>query len=173
MLCYLHSVKTEFPNVTGYRDRHGQERWRFRKKGHPPYGFKSRYGTQAFRDEYEWLVGGQTLGRLRKFTLNSLRGVSLVYIVGTRAAVKIGRTTDIASRMVRFQTANLERLQLLAIMPGGAELEAELHKRFADARINGEWFKRTPEIRALIRDNPVGPWRTGQKGSTKSTGESV
>jgi len=41
-----------FPNVSTYRDRHGKPRWRFRRKGYPPYTFKAPHGTKAFEREY-------------------------------------------------------------------------------------------------------------------------
>jgi integrase len=39
-------------NVTPYKDRHGKERYRFRRKGLPTYHFRSTPGTEAFREEY-------------------------------------------------------------------------------------------------------------------------
>ncbi|KQS03110.1 hypothetical protein ASG11_01540 [Sphingomonas sp. Leaf357] len=38
--------------VTGFTDRHGKRRWRFRRKGYPPYSFKSPHGTKEFEREY-------------------------------------------------------------------------------------------------------------------------
>jgi integrase len=38
--------------VTEYRDRHGKQRFRFRKAGRPTYHFKSAPGTEDFRIEY-------------------------------------------------------------------------------------------------------------------------
>lgn len=40
-------------NVTTYKDRHGRARYRFRKKGCPPYTFRHAPGTEGFREEYE------------------------------------------------------------------------------------------------------------------------
>lgn len=38
--------------VTRFRDRHGKERLRFRRKGFPSRYFKAGLGTEAFREEY-------------------------------------------------------------------------------------------------------------------------
>ena len=38
--------------VTRFKDRHGKERLRFRRKGWPSYYFKSPLGTEEFREEY-------------------------------------------------------------------------------------------------------------------------
>lgn len=34
--------------------------------------------------------------------------------------------------------------------PGGRDEEAALHQRFADTRVCYEWFRDTPELRAVI-----------------------
>src|SRR5688572_21971967 len=39
-------------NVTAYRDRHGKQRYRFRKTGLRAYHFTSAPGTEEFREEY-------------------------------------------------------------------------------------------------------------------------
>lgn len=40
-------------NVTRYRDRHGNWRYRFRKTGLPTYHFRHPPGTEEFREEYQ------------------------------------------------------------------------------------------------------------------------
>jgi len=44
--------------VSEYKDRHGKPRYRFRRKGFAPYTFKSRPGTEGFRQEYEACKSG-------------------------------------------------------------------------------------------------------------------
>lgn len=38
--------------VTRFKDRHGKERLRFRRKGFPSRYFATALGTEAFREEY-------------------------------------------------------------------------------------------------------------------------
>ncbi len=48
-------------NVTEYRDRHGQKRYRFRKTGLPEYHFKHLPGTEEFREELAAAVGASKI----------------------------------------------------------------------------------------------------------------
>lgn len=41
-----------FPFVTGFNDRHGKPRYRFRRKGYSVHYFRSPFGTKAFEREY-------------------------------------------------------------------------------------------------------------------------
>lgn len=161
MLCYALPMKSDrFPNVTGYQDRHGKWRWRYRKSGQPAHTFRADYASPAFAEEYQTVAARKPL-RGAKPTLAALSGIELVYFVAAKGGpVKIGSTTNIASRLVRLQTAVPKPLELLALIPGGALEEAALHERFKEHRLHGEWFRRTPELNALIRANRHGWWRT-------------
>jgi hypothetical protein len=85
----------------------------------------------------------------------------MIYFVAcpSASAVKIGYAakrsylSDAATafeRMSLLQTGCPFELELLAICPGDRAAEAALHERFSDARIRGEWFAITPEIRAHV-----------------------
>lgn len=45
-------MKSKFPYVSSFRDRHGKLRWRFRRKGFPSHYFKEPHGTREFEREY-------------------------------------------------------------------------------------------------------------------------
>lgn len=79
---------------------------------------------------------------------------SWVYFMqaGPRRTVKIGISRDPLMRASRLQTGTPEEYRILAVMPGGKAEEAEMHARFAAHRVRGEWFKRTPEMTALINE---------------------
>jgi hypothetical protein len=64
-----------------------------------------------------------------------------VYIIraGQHGPVKIGFTNDLAKRLVELQVGNHERLTILRIFEGGQAEEAQLHERFAENRLHGEW----------------------------------
>lgn len=85
---------------------------------------------------------------------------SFVYFIGNtqlRDRVKIGVAKDPETRLLRLQTGSPVSLQLLAVMPGDADTEAALHRRFAGRRMKGEWFRRNEEIDELIARHAVEP----------------
>lgn len=77
----------------------------------------------------------------------------------TRGCVKIGYTgSDAAdSRLGGLQTGNASKLVVLFTMPGGRELEWELHKRFDQYHELGEWFRPHPDIFQFIIEQVQSP----------------
>lgn len=65
-----------------------------------------------------------------------------VYLIGSPASrlVKIGHSDDVPRRLADIQRMSPVPLSLLWQHPGGAELEARLHRVFAGRRAHGEWF---------------------------------
>jgi integrase len=61
-------------NVTTYKDRHGKARYRFRKKGLPPYTFRHAPGSAEFMVEYEQARQGTATqqDRFAPFTYDAL-----------------------------------------------------------------------------------------------------
>ncbi|MBL1086790.1 GIY-YIG nuclease family protein [Streptomyces actinomycinicus] len=68
--------------------------------------------------------------------------IERVYVIGSPGCqtVKIGRSRDVEQRLRALQSMSPLPLQLLCTFPGGAELEAALHRYFAAQRTHGEWF---------------------------------
>jgi hypothetical protein len=64
----------------------------------------------------------------------------VVYFAVIGRAIKIGYTTDLERRMEYLQKGTPERVRLVAVLPGGRELEKKLHQRFNGAWISGEFF---------------------------------
>jgi hypothetical protein len=60
--------------------------------------------------------------------------------------IKIGVSDNPEVRLKDLQCSHHERLVLRRVMEGGAALERELHARFADHRIRGEWFHPHPVL---------------------------
>lgn len=71
------------------------------------------------------------------------KGSGKIYFVrGSKGAVKIGYTSGrVESRLKSLQTGSPDKLELLGVVDGGRELEKLLHKRYAEKRLEGEWFK--------------------------------
>jgi integrase len=64
--------------------------------------------------------------------------------------IKIGCSRDPEARIAALQTSHPERLRLLLVYAGGAHDERELHARFAEHRLEGEWFRPAASILAFI-----------------------
>lgn len=73
------------------------------------------------------------------------------FISDNNGNVKIGVSNEPAGRLKTLQTGNGARLNLLTCIRGGGWKESQLHKRFAEDRINGEWFILSPQIENYIK----------------------
>lgn len=73
----------------------------------------------------------------------------MIYFIraGARGPIKIGFATDVAARMAALQTASPAPLKLVGAIPGGLKLEKQLHAELAEARLSGEWFSPTVDVR--------------------------
>lgn len=90
------------------------------------------------------LIDGITHGKARRIEGN-------VYVVGFAGYVKIGFTIHaIEHRIAQLQTACPEKLETHASFASNLAFERELHGRFADLRLQGEWFRREAALAAWI-----------------------
>lgn len=80
-----------------------------------------------------------------------------VYFIrsGLDGPIKIGRSRRPYARLDDLQATSAERLDLLLILDGGAALERDLHARFAEHRLHGEWFEPAPTLLRYLRDKAV------------------
>lgn len=90
-------------------------------------------------------------GNRRVLAAANDNAVSYVYFITDGEAVKIGKANNPKSRLAGLQTSHHKPLRFIATMPGGSELERELHRVFSRFRIRGEWFKDCKEIRDFIK----------------------
>jgi uncharacterized protein YozE (UPF0346 family) len=77
----------------------------------------------------------------------------IVYFVQSRKTyeIKIGFTTrQVDTRRRGLQTANPGKLEVIATLPGSREYENALHVRFAQHKLEGEWFEPHPDLLAFI-----------------------
>lgn len=77
-----------------------------------------------------------------------------VYFVEGAGLVKIGFAARATHRFFSMLTGCPIPLSLLASMRGGPTVENQLHRRFAADRAHGEWFRRSPELDAVIAAAP-------------------
>lgn len=71
----------------------------------------------------------------------------VVYYVQFRDAIKIGTTVDLAGRM-----AVIPWESVLAIEPGGYEVEHRRHRQFTKHHLQLEWFLQCDELMAHVDD---------------------
>lgn len=66
--------------------------------------------------------------------------------------VKIGFSADVQSRVSQLQPGSPHPLKIVGLVAGDLFLETHYHRRFADARMSGEWFdpSRSPELRDML-----------------------
>lgn len=60
--------------------------------------------------------------------------------------VKIGFSSQFERRLASLQRDHGE-LEVIGTVPGGRDRERQMHRRFHQARVRGEWFRFTPAIR--------------------------
>lgn len=77
-----------------------------------------------------------------------------VYLIQSdRGYYKIGRTANPSDRAITFSALLPFEIEFICLIPTGdmVSLETALHRRFADKRVNGEWFDLAPEDVEYIR----------------------
>lgn len=80
------------------------------------------------------------------------------YFIGAAdgTEVKIGRSKQPGVRLGQLQTGRPEPLYLYGYIPHKTpNTEKELHEKFAEYRLHGEWFIYSPDIRSYIHDMKV------------------
>ncbi len=89
-------------------------------------------------------------GRRRRIIDSSEPTVFVYFIYNSDSqAIKIGQAKDVQKRLDNLQVANPVELKLLKKialqdLPSARRLESELHDRFSDLHIHGEWFRAEP-----------------------------
>jgi hypothetical protein len=84
-------------------------------------------------------------------------GVVYAFVAESLGVVKIGFATDTTRRLIAARLNCPVPLYMAACVPGTIADERQTHLRFADARVHGEWFRLTSEVRDWIRSNAVEP----------------
>lgn len=102
---------------------------------------------------------------------NQAMSSGIVYFIqAENGPIKIGHTRgDPTKRMQALQIGSPVRLTVLASLEGTYRLEKQLHEKFSQLRLIGEWFKPEQELLALIEDakrdgnRPIPPPTPGPK----------
>lgn len=135
--------------------------WYFRRRGEQ-VPLPGAPGDEAFQLRYDALLRGQAkvvenrakraaVARSRRLKVAGSSMPGTIYFIGGNVGpIKIGFTTNIETRLRRLQMNSPRRLRVLAARNGSRRDELELHRRYGEQRLHGEWFKRSPELVAVI-----------------------
>jgi len=77
-----------------------------------------------------------------------------IYFIQAENFVKIGFAADVVSRFVSIRCGNHVEVRLLSVIDGGLKAESDLHFRFADYRVHGEWFRLEGDLRTFVAGLP-------------------
>ena len=72
------------------------------------------------------------------------------FIQAGKGPIKIGTSSNPRKSMVNLQSSNASEIVLLATIPGGVKEARELHERFAELRLRGEWFIPADDLLSYI-----------------------
>jgi len=118
-----------------------------------PHSFKLPDGRPWFRVEYiegMWEAVWPDEAPRPHYPARVVKVSDVYFIGGETGPIKIGESSNVRNRFSDLQASSPVVLSVLATCPGGSKAEREYHRRFASARLHGEWFSRTPEIEAEI-----------------------
>jgi hypothetical protein len=80
---------------------------------------------------------------------------SVIYFLSAGDKLKIGFTSDLNQRMTSLSATSPVPLTLLHSTPGTMADERSWHRRFADYRLHGEWFRLQGELAAYLAEVAV------------------
>ena len=139
-----------------YKDRNGKERTYFRRPGAQRIALEGEVGSDTFRAAYAQAVklpvtpvvrGEKKLAPLPRPDSPD----ASVYFVRGGDFVKIGTALNVTKRLGELKVGSPFKLTLLLTVPGGGSVEKAFHRRFADLRVRGEWFKAEPALTDFIQ----------------------
>jgi hypothetical protein len=87
---------------------------------------------------------------------------SWVYFIQQRcecesAPIKIGVAKDPFARLASLQTGSPHQLEIVGLIDGDWAVEKEMHRRFADARMEGEWFRPSTALVEFVQSLSAKP----------------
>lgn len=73
-----------------------------------------------------------------------------IYFIGFDDYIKIGQSSNLARRIYNLQTSFPRPLIIYLILTDPEAKERGMHRKFAHLRLNGEWFRKVPELTDYI-----------------------
>jgi hypothetical protein len=109
--------------------------------------------TAIDRHDVEFENLGGTLVMTKDYMNDLLQhpNIGVVYVVGFLKYIKIGFSQNFESRLDSLQSACPLKLTVYRKFPAFPSDERSFHRRFAHARLNGEWFYMDRKVSAWVR----------------------
>ena len=86
----------------------------------------------------------------------------MVYLISHEDKfLKIGHTRNINNRLSQLQVSTPIKLELINLIKGDVNLEKELHQKFKELRVNGEWFVYDAKILNYFSSQDCLMWKYG------------
>ncbi len=105
--------------------------------------------AEALGVTLDWLVLGRGDEPAWTASDDAAPSVYFAQADGKAGLIKIGFSSRPKHRVRQLLTGSAQ-VVLLCAVPGSKDDERALHKRFASARVHGEWFNPVPELLELI-----------------------
>lgn len=127
-------------HVQAEKTRHGKTAYYFRRdKRTPRIRLRARLGSPEFLTEYAAAMAG-----------NTTPVQSFIYFARAGSKVKIGISKNPNQRLCGIKTGSSSKVRIYYVTPGDLQKERDLHRLFAEYRVNGEWFIFAASIREWI-----------------------
>jgi|SRR5579872_1280634 len=155
---FSESIRDAFRLLSGaIRSSIGDTKFKVRYATSPEYRERRKGFSRRYAESHPEVIAKKNERQRRR----AADGVGeIVYFIRGLAGgpIKIGHTSrNPEYRLRNLHVATIERYQIIGVMFGSRSLESDLHYRFRDLRINGEWFHDEPELLGFIQDNAI-PW---------------
>lgn len=75
---------------------------------------------------------------------------TVYFVEAPGRGIKVGFSTNVASRMSQLQGASPTKLRVIATIDGGLAVERRIHALLKEHRLSGEWFEDVPAVRDMI-----------------------
>lgn len=144
--------------VKAYTDRQGRRRHYFRRKGCDLVALPGEPGSHEFETVYAAALAGVPLHRARSRLTKGY--VYAIRVIGFDL-VKIGYSNAPKRRLVELESGSgmTGGLDMILSFPAKPAVERQLHARFADQRLFGEWFRLGGPIEQWLEANSCLPGR--------------
>lgn len=118
------------------------------------YNEFGRTGTPLGRRPKDGVIGERELPPIKVKSPRSDKGFVYFMRINGRGHVKIGYASDIKARLSGHGTSTPGKPVLVGWMHGTMTTEKRLHKKYADLRVKGEWFKFSGLLKAFVESLP-------------------
>lgn len=102
--------------------------------------------TRTESPEYKAKVEANAKKQAERDAMKAAMRTYVYFIQMGDGPIKIGKSDDPDRRLLDFKTASPHKCHVLKRIKAHFSLEAQLHKKFAHIRLEGEWFKPEQEL---------------------------